>query len=282
MGKIKDADKKLESPFVDPHNGQKIPFTRKNLELVLANLGNDYNERVLTQGWKIDPTALRTWLETVTTPEDWARAQARGDMFSKAKGMSDIVYKQMYGVSPEDIQVRPITMHGVTYPGWYHPIDYDPLRSKLSKMQSADPSKPKFDSFWPSPSNAYTKRRSGNVDVINIDNPEMIPIKLNQILHDIAFKQFVANSAKITRDSGFRRDVSYRYGPEYVEVIDKWLERIAGNASYNSNAMALASRWSNFFRQNVVSTYIAFGLTTIEKHGPTAAIMSAKEVGFGI
>jgi hypothetical protein len=278
LGKIKDPGKALDSPFVDPHNGQKIPFTRKNLEAVIANLGNAYNERILTKGWKIEPAVLWSWLEKVTTPADWDRAQARGDMFSKAKGMSDTVYQQMYGVAPEDIQVRPFTMHGKTYPGYYHPIDYDPLRSRLSKMQSNDPSTAMFASFWPSPSNAYTKRRMGNVDVINLD-PDMIPIKLNQILHDVAFRQFVANTAKITRDNGFRRDVSYHYGPEYVETIDKWLERIAGNASFNSNAMALASRWSNAFRQNVVSTYIAFGLTTIEKHGPTAAIMSAKEVG---
>jgi hypothetical protein len=278
LGKIKDPKKALDSPFVDPHNGEKIPFTRKNLEAVLANMGNPYNIRVLTEGWKINKDALWKWLEMVTTPEDWDRAQARGDMFSKAKGMSDTVYQQMYGVAPEDIQVVPFTIHGKTYPGYYHPIDYDPLRSRLSKIQSSDPSKPKFDSFWPSPSNAYTKRRSGNIDVINLD-PDMIPIKLNQILHDIAFRQFVANTAKITRDNGFRRDISYHYGPEYVEAIDKWLERIAGNASYNSDAMALASRISNRLRQNVVSTYIAFGLTTIEKHGPTAALMSAKEVG---
>jgi hypothetical protein len=280
LGKIKDPNKKLDSPFIDPHNGQKIPFTRKNLEAVLANMGNAYNERVLTEGWKVNKDVLWKWLETVTTPEDWDRAQARGDMFSKAKGMSDVVYKQMYGVAPEDIQVRPFNIHGKTYPGYYHPIDYDPLRSKLSKIQSADPSKPKFDSFWPSPANAYTKRRSGNIDVINLD-PDMIPIRLNQILHDVAFRQFVANTAKITRDNGFRRDISYHYGPEYVEVIDKWLERIAGNASFNSNALALASKVSNQLRQNVVSTYIAFGATTIMKHGPTAAVMSAKEVGAG-
>jgi len=278
LGKIKDPKKALDSPFVDPHNGEKIPFTRNNLEAVLANMGNPYNIRVLTEGWKINKDALWKWLEMVTTSEDWDRAQARGDMFSKAKGMSDTVYQQMYGVAPEDIQVAPFTIHGKTYPGYYHPIDYDPLRSRLSKIQSSDPSKPKFDSFWPSPSNAYTKRRSGNIDVINLD-PDMIPIKLNQILHDIAFRQFVANTAKITRDNGFRRDISYHYGPEYVEAIDKWLERIAGNASYNSDAMALASKISNRLRQNVVSTYIAFGLTTIEKHGPTAALMSAKEVG---
>ncbi len=279
LGKIKDPKKTLDSPFVDPHNGQKIPFTRKNLEAVIANLGNAYNEHVLTKGWKIEPAVLWKWLEGVTTIEDWDRAQARGDMFSKAKGMSDTVYQQMYGVAPQDITVRPFTIHGKTYPGYYHPIDYDPLRSRLGKLQSDDPSKtPKFDSFWPSPSNAYTKRRTGNVDVINLD-PDMIPIKLNQILHDVAFRQFVANTAKITRSDGFRRDISYHYGPEYVETIDKWLERIAGNASFNSNAMALASKISNALRQNVVSTYIAFGLTTIEKHGPTAAIMSAKEVG---
>jgi hypothetical protein len=41
----------------------------------------------------------------------------------------------------------------------------------------------------------------------------------------------------------------------------------------------MAARLSNTLRQNVVASHIGWSLTTIEKHGPTAAMFSMKEVG---
>jgi hypothetical protein len=278
---IKDPKKLVDSPLIDPLTGKQLTqFTRENVATIISNMGNDYNWRVFTKGWGIDPDVLRTWVEKNSTPEDFDRAQALGDLFTKSKGKSDVVYKNIYGIAPENIQVRPFTMHGKEYEGWYHPIIYDPLRSRLSKLQGADPAEGAHSNFWPSVSNAYTRRRTGNVDVISLSQ-DMVPVKLNQMLHDIAFRDFVHNTAKITRDDAFRQAITKSYGPEYVEVIDKWLERIAGNASYNSTALSMATRISGRLRSNVISTYIAFSATTVEKHGFTAAIMSAKEVGAG-
>ena len=278
---IANPKKLVDSPLIDPLTGKKLTqFTRENVATIISNMGNDYNWRVFTKGWGIDPDVLRAWVEKNSTPEDFDRAQALGDLFTKGKGKSDVVYKNIYGIASENIQVKPFTMHGKEYPGWYHPIIYDPIRSKLSKLQGADPAEGAHSNFWPSVSNVYTKRRTGNVDVISLSQ-DMVKVKLNQMLHDIAFRDFVHNTAKITRDDAFRRAITKSYGPEYVEVIDKWLERIAGNASYNSTALAMATRISGRLRQNVVNTYIAFSPTTVEKHGPTAAIMSMKEVGVG-
>jgi hypothetical protein len=278
-GVIKDADKKLVSPLIDPRTKKPVTdFTRENLATIISNMGNDYNWKVLTKGWDIDPDVLWKWVEANSTVEDVQRAQKIGELFNRAKGESDNVYRNMYGVAPQDIQVRPFTMHGVNFDGWYHPIIYDPIRSKLSKLTTGDPSKNEFENFWPSVANPYTKKRTGNVDVISLSQ-SMVPIKLNQMLHDIAFREFVHESAKVVRDDGFRNHVSTYYGPEYVDTIDTWLSRVAGNASFNDNAMAMATRLSNQIRGNVVSTYIAFSPTTIQKHGLTAAVMSAKEVG---
>lgn len=278
-GVIKDANKKLDSPLIDPRTGKPLTnFTRENLATIISNMGNDYNWRTMTKGWKVDPDILWKWVEANSTVEDLDRAQAVGKLFNKGKASSDIVYGHLYGVAPENIQVRPFTMHGKQYDGWYHPIIRDPIRSKIGIQQTPDPADGTRGTYWPSPSNSYTKRRTGAIDVISLSQ-EMVPIKLNQMLHDIAFREFVHNSAKVIRDPKFRSDVSTYYGPEYVGTLDTWLERIAGNASYRSDAIAMATRISNQIRGNVISTYIAFSPTTIEKHGFTAAVMSAREVG---
>lgn len=276
LGKIKDAKKVLDTPLLDPETGEPVRnFTRENLAAVISNMGNAYNWKVFTKGWKIEPAVLADWVMKNSTREDFDRAFALSKIFDKGKRMADTVYRNTKGVAPEDIPLTPLEAHGKQYPGWYHPIIRD---DRLSSLRlDADPLE-KPTNFWPSTPNGYVKKRSGAVDVLALDY-NMVPAKLNQILHDVAFREFITNSAKITRDKEFRASVSRHYGPEYVEEINQWIERVAGNGSYNSEAMSRAVRASNFFRQNVITTHIAFNLGTIEKHAATAAVMSAKELG---
>lgn len=275
VGPVKDGKKLLDSPLIDPLSGKPYEgFTRANLATVISNMGNDYNWRILTRGHKIDPNVLWKWIEDNSTVEDIERAQKLGKVFDSAKGESDMVYRHLYGIAPENITVRPFIMHGQQFEGWYHPIIRDPIRSaKLNELNLEE-----NNNFWPSTANGYTKRRTGAIDIVDLSH-DMVPVKLNQMLHDIAFRDFIYNTSKIVKDRGFQEGVTKFYGKEYVEEINQWMTRIAGNASYDSNAMALANRISTDARQNVVSTYIAFSLTTPQKHGITAWMLSSKELG---
>jgi hypothetical protein len=277
LGEIPNKGKVLSDvPLLDPATGERIKdFTRENLAAVISNMGNEYNWNVFAKGWKIDPAVLKQWVINNSTRADFDRAFELSKIFADGKKMSDVVYRNIKGVAPEDIPVTPFTAHGKEYPGWYHPI------IKNDKLSNAILDKDPLDkpiNFWPTTPNGYTKRRSGAIDVLSTDYA-LVPAKLNQILHDVAFREFITNASKITRDKEFRSNVSRAYGKEYVEEINQWIERVAGNASYNSEAMTRAVRASNFIRQNVISTHIAFNLGTIEKHATTAAVMSAKELG---
>ena len=249
-------------------------FTRSNLMAVISNMGNDYNWKTLAQGWKVDPDALWKWVEANTTPEDIERAQKLADVFSGLKSKSDIVYQNMYGVAPESVQPRPFMMHGKQYDGWYHPVIGDAERSKfVNKLEMEAP-----NTFWPSTSNKYTKRRTGANQVIDLTY-DMIPVRLGQEAHDIAFRQVVHDTAKIFKDTDFRQHITRYYGSEYMEEMDQWLKRIAGIDSYTTGALGLANKISDNIRQNVVTTQIAFNLGTVEKHGLTAWMMSSRELG---
>lgn len=278
LGPIKDGDKKLESPFIDPQTGKPLSgVTRNTLAVVISNMGNEYNWRVLTKGWKVDPKVLKKWVEDNSTVEDIERAQKLGRIFDNAKGKSDTVYENLYGAAPQNIEVRPFTMHGQEFDGWYHPIIRDRIRSRhANDLEATD--KPDGNNFWPSTSNSYTKRRTGAIDVVDLTY-DFIPLQLNQILHEVAFKSFVFNTAKLFKTGRVLDNVTKHYGKEYADEMNMWLSRIAGNASYNEPAMSSAIKLSNDIRQNVISTYIAFGLTTVQKHGFTAAVMSARQVG---
>lgn len=274
LGEIKDADKLLDSPFIDPRTNKPLTFTRRNLATVISNMGNNYNWSILAKGWKVDPDALMKWVEANSTAEDIERAQVLGNIFKGLKAKADVEYQHLYGVAPENIVPRPFTMHGKQFEGWYHPIIGDP---QLSRFVNKMPDTEVEQNFWPSTSNSYMKRRTGAVQVIDLTY-DSVPARLDQVIHDISFRRFVANTAKIFKDTGFRSTVRAHYGKEYMEEMDQWLQRIAGDSSYNTGAMQLASKLSNSLRQNVITTAIAFNIGTIEKHGLTAALMSAREL----
>jgi hypothetical protein len=237
-------------------------------------MGNAYNWSILTKGWKVDPDILWKWVKKNSTAEDIDRAQALGKIFSGLKVEADKEYMHLYGVAPESVNPREFQMHGKTYDGWYHPIIGDP---QLSRFVNKMPELGGETNFWPATFNAYMKRRTGAVQVVDLTY-DAIPGKLDQIVHDISFRAFVTNTAKIFKDDRFRDGIRTHYGKEYMEEMDQWLHRIAGDSSYNTSAMQLASKLSNTLRQNVISTQIAFNVGTVEKHGLTAGLMSAREL----
>jgi hypothetical protein len=285
IGDIADPNKKMVSPIIDPKTGEPVrDFTRANMMTVVSNMGNDYNWRVFAKGWGYgekqgpkSPQGLWDTVMRVAPPEMFDRAQKLGDVFNEAYELTRNVYGQLYGIAPEKISVRPVDLpDGRQLPGWYHPLIRDELRSPI---REDDPNNPAYANFWPSTSNSYTKRRTGAIYTISLAQ-DMIPVKLNQVLHDVAFRQFVHETAKITRNKSFQAAVRDHYGAEYVETINHWLTKIAGNASYDSDTIGLMARWSSWMRQNVVASHIAYSATTIMKHGPTAAMFSTEEAGY--
>ena len=275
LGEIKNRDKLVESPFIDRRTMQPWTFTRKNLAAVISNMGNAYNWSILAKGWNLDPEALMKWVESVSTPEDIDRAQALGNIFKGLKEGADREYRALYGIAPENVVPRPFTMHGKQYEGWYHPIIGDP---QLSRFVNKMPDPGVETNFFPSTSNTYMKRRTGAVQVIDLTY-DSIPARIDQVIHDTAFHSLVFNQTKIFRDERFRDAIRTYYGKEYMEEMDQWNQRIAGDSSYNTGAMQIASKLSNILRQNVITTQIAFNLGTVEKHGLTAWLMSARELG---
>ena len=60
---IDNLGKKLISPLIDPRTGAPVKdFTVGNLMTIIHNMGNDYNWRIFTQGWKANPDVLRAWV----------------------------------------------------------------------------------------------------------------------------------------------------------------------------------------------------------------------------
>lgn len=287
LGKVADKDKLVDSPLIDPltrtpdnPDGRPyIGFDRNHVMAMLANAGNEGNWRVLTKGHGIDdPNRLMQWLFQNTTKADWDRQQAMGDVFEKAFKMSETVYENITGVAPERIPLRPIETPFGTYPGWYHPLIYSRTREGTSKkLMGRDPLDQKIEAYA-SIANGYTKKRTGYTAPLEL-NFDLVPAKLGQMLHDIAFRQTIIETSKVFKDKEFRAQMTRRYGPMYKDGFDDYLRDVASGTHPNGQAAAVGAQTSEYFRQNVIGTYIGFNPYTVLKHGPTAWVTSMTEVG---
>ncbi len=285
LGKIVDGDKLVSAPFVDPLSvtpatPDGVPwqgFTRKNVLAMLQNAGNRSNWNVLARGYGADPDALMQWLVKNTTPEDWARAQKMGKtIFGELIKQADGVYERLNGITVDKIPLEPIENTHGTFEGWYHPLIADPIRKGKQKIRGGAYEDGDFGHA--STANGYTKARTGAFYPLDL-NFDMVPQRMKQMVHDIAFREVVLETQKVFKDPAIHNAITQHYGEHYSDLLMPYLKAIAGAESIPSKGGAKAAQLSEFLRQNTISTYIGFNPYTALKHGPTAAIMSSREVG---
>jgi len=256
---------------------------------MVHNAGNKSNFTVLAKGYGMEPEALMKWLHVNSTKEMWDRAQKMGDLFKGLAQKADGVYERITGANVEKIPIEPIQTPFGTYDGWYHPLIRDPLRQEIWQQDQAgqwtrQPAGRKIsvyddlDNFHISTANGYTKRRTGAIYPLDL-NVDVIPSRMKQIMHDVAFRETILEADKIFSNKAFRAEVIKRYGAHYEDLLSPYLKHLAGAESISSRAASKAAQVSEFLRQNTISTYIGFNPFTALKHGPTAWVMSTGEVG---
>lgn len=282
IGPIEDKGKLVAPPsmMIDPLTGAPLRnFTKGNVMVMIHNAGNESNWNKFAQGWGADPKALMGWLEANSTKDMWDRAQKMGDsVFKELIKLKDQEQEHINGYTVDKIPLKPFAnVHG-NFEGWYHPLIKDPERQGEGKLRGNLYDDSDFGHI--TTNDGYTRKRTGAIYPVDL-NPDMIPVRMGQMIHDIAYRSTVLQAQKVFRDKGLSNTITAHYGAEYnaQNSLIPYLKSIAGQESIPSRAGAEATRVSEYFRQNVISTYIGFSPFTALKHGPTALIMSAKEVG---
>lgn len=293
--------KLVDAPFPDPMSpnglGKWEGFNFGNVLAMLQNAGNASNWNVLARGYGVEPEALFKWLQKNITKEDVERAVKLGDIFKGLIKKSDNLYERLTGATVEKIPLKPVTFNfadgtNLTVPGWYHPLDRDPIRASMYKLdeetgamvrtgsRSRESAFDDADYFHAITSNGYTKKRTGAIYPVNLDY-NMVPTRLRQMAHDIHFREPILNAEKIFANRLFQEDVAKYYGREYAKDLMPYLRHLAGAESIQSENVVKGTAFLEKMRQNIISTYIGFNPFTVLKHGPTAAWFSSNEVGKG-
>ena len=274
-----DLKKGVDNPlFKVPGTDQLMKFNRGNLRAILLNMGNDSNMSKLARGYKIEPTALWAWVHQHATKEDWDWAHKMGDVFADLKAEADVMYRQLSGVAPASIPLKPVdTPHG-QYPGWYYPIIWHPEFEGPSPKLMGPNALEQQGYVRATTANSYTKQRTGYAGPMALDL-DMLPNRIGQMIHDTEMRPSIVNASKIFYDKDIRQEIANRFGMEWRDMLTPYLVDVANSANYMPKGQRRLVNVSEFIRQNMITTLVGLNPGTFMKHTPTALVQSIQEVG---
>lgn len=278
LGKIEGMDNKIENTlFIDPITNEPIPMRRRNVLGILQNAGNAGNISKLAKGYNLEPQQVMDWLHRHTTKEDWDRAQRIGDLFNEIFEKANVMSHNISGVGIQKVPIEPLQTPFGTYAGWYNPIKYDSIRPGGSRTllgQSVEQ-----EGFYRATTpQGYTEQRTGYIAPMEL-NLDIVPIRMKQMLHDIAMRPAVIQLSKVFYHPSFKREMINHYGRHQAEEMIPFLRDIANASNFKSLSESLGGEALEFFRQNTIATLIGFNPGTVMKHGTTALFNSMTEVG---
>lgn len=279
VGKIDNIDKEVANDlFIDPLTGIAFKMRHRNVLGILQNVGNVSNLTKVAKGYGLEPQQVLDWLYQRTTKEDWDRAQRIGKVFDRVFTEIDKMEYQMNGVHPEKIEITPIDTPFGKYEGWYNPIKFDSVRPGESKKLMG-PNALENDTFFrASTPQKYLEKRTGYIAPVEL-NLDVVPMRLNQMLHDLAYRPAIIQVAKFMYDPKFQRGMMKHLGENTAKQMLPYLKDVANHANFDSDAAAQANTTIEAFRQNMIHTLIGMNPHTVGKHGMTAAFNSLTEVG---
>lgn len=276
IGHIEGMNTPVENTlFIDPLTGQPFEMSKRNVLGILQNVGNANNLNKLARGYGLTGAQVMEWLHARTTKADWDRAQAIGDIFGEIFDLANRMSSSISGVGIQRLPLAPFdTPHGA-YPGWYNPIKYDPVRPGKSKRLMSLEEEGYYRATTPQ---GYAKDRTGYIAPVEL-NLDIVPVRMKQMLHDIAMRPAVIQLSKFFYNPNFEKAMTAHYGLHQAKEMIPFLKDIANATNSKSMTEQLGNQAIEFFRQNTIATLIGFNPGTVMKHGSTAWFNSMTEVG---
>lgn len=281
----RELDTEITQSFIiDPDTGVPFEMTRWNMLKMMMNMGTESNFNALARGiatarlevgklaTKEDVAAGRVMIEDLVhrnaTAKDWEFVQRIFDMFKEWKPQADTIYRNLSGVAPKWVADRVIeTPHG-QFAGGYFPLIPDKNRMIGKGIRENDGVVGNgplgADFFRATVHNAFYKERTGATYWVDITNGmEQLAGRMQQVVHDIAYRDFVVNSGKILYDPVVKSAIKKYYGPEYEAQLVPWLKRVANEFTGNEKELGAFNSTLRQVRLNLIAAALPLNYTVM-------------------
>lgn len=255
-----------------------LRLTRGRMLGIALHVGNESNFDKLTSGWKWNPQDVWRFLHDNMTEKDWKAVQSVWDQYDKHWPDMVAMNQRLGNTSPERIEPRSFQTKFGEQRGGYAAIKYDPLRSRRGEREAAghaiDPGEGLFGKSYYRPdtttNGSLNARNHGYTDVVDLDF-HTIPQAMTETIHDLAYREALIDVHKIISNGDFRRQFQKTYGPEAYRSLQGWLGKTA-NADNQDREIGALGKVLQYSRTGLVINGIAFRISTVLKHGGSAAI----------
>jgi hypothetical protein len=258
----------------------KRRLTRGDLIGIAMHVGNESNFDKLVRGMKWDPQDVWNTLHENMTEKDWRAAQSLGEMAGAKWTDVAAMNRRLGNDNPDKIEPRAFPTKFGDMPGWYSPISYDPIRSRLGRKKAdaaaVNPADGLFSSNYyradTTTNGSLNARASGYYDFIDL-NWRPIEKRISDTMRDLAYREALIDVHKIYTNGDFRRQFNRTYGPEEYKHLGDWLGRLV-NSEVGDEKQSKLTAIAATARRALVANGVAFRLSTMFKHGGSAAFKS--------
>lgn len=278
----------MDPDLSTPDKAVPLKMTRGKLLGIARHIGNESNFEKLVKGWGWKAEDVVAYLQEHMRAADWRATQAHWDSFDPLWKETEAMVRRLGGVPPPKIPAREftVTVNGerIDMRGGYSPIDYDPIRSKLSVRKgefSLDPSDkvenmPRYTATTTS-NGSLNARQQGYTDRVALDF-HGADARIRDTIHDLAYREALLDATKIINDRTFREKFQGAYGREEYQALVDWMRSIRDTNVQDPRTRNF-DKAMQYTRQGVVLTGIGYRVSTVLKHGGAAALKSLGYLG---
>lgn len=266
-------DNSLETPV-------KRRLTRGDLIGIAMHVGNESNFDKLARGMGWAPESIWQTLHDNMREKDWNAAKLLGEMAGSRWEEMAAMNRRLGNDTPDKIEPRPFPTKYGEMPGWYAPIRYDPVRSKLARKQAdaraVNPQEGLFSANYyradTTTNGSLNSRMAGYYDFLDLD---WRPIEkaITDTMRDLAYREALIDVHKLYVNGDFRRQFQRTYGPEEYKHLGDWLGRLV-NSDVGEEKQSKLTAISAASRRALVANGVAFRISTMLKHGGSAGFKS--------
>lgn len=245
-----------------PELGTKL--NRSQLIAVALNIGNESNLDKLLRGEKWSEEAVRKTLNDTLTKEEWSFVQDAWDLINSLWPEAEAMERRVNGVAPPKIEALSVlTPHG-TLKGGYYPAVYDPKASVEAEKIGALKAEGVFDSNYRRATTraGSTHKRTGAAYPMLL-SLQVIGQHINEISHDIAFREPVMDALRFLGDKRIREVVNEALGPEYSKQFEPWVKNIANEWAIDRKGTEGVEKFMSTLRTNVTAVGMGFRVSTM-------------------
>ena len=267
----------LDPDLSEPGKPVFMKITRKRLGGIIRHIGNESNFQKLARGMQWDPADIWKFVHDNATEKDFLAAKYEGAIYEKYWPEIEALAKRMGGAPPEKIIPRPFMTKFGEMPGWYAPIDYHPLRSKLGAKFAEMPFDPNEDITDSTIYNATTtfngsmvNRIEGYTDSIDLDSYSTGK-RIRDTIHDLAYRETLIDINKILNHPEFKDQFMRTFGRQEYAGMQKLLLSIKGFQRGEDNIHGF-ERFLQYTRMGMLLVAIPWRVSTVLVHGGSAGL----------